>query len=116
MPEKSKILFIAGQLGWDEKQEFRSKELIPQFESALRNVLAVLKTAGGRPEDICRLSCYCKDRNAYLRGREQISLIIDKLLKGHSPSFSIRFIVDLLGKFSQIEIEATAVITAIDNL
>ncbi|MCP4298641.1 MAG: RidA family protein [Proteobacteria bacterium] len=116
MPKKSKILFIAGQLGWDEKQNFQSKELIPQFELALLNVLTVLKAADGKPEDICRLSCYCKDRNAYLRGREQINLIIDKLLKGHTPAFSIRFIVDLLGKFSQIEIEATAVITTIDNL
>jgi endoribonuclease L-PSP len=40
-----RIVFIAGQVGWDEQQRFHSEELIPQFEQALKNVLAVLAEA-----------------------------------------------------------------------
>jgi enamine deaminase RidA (YjgF/YER057c/UK114 family) len=54
-----RLVFVAGQVGWDAAQKFHSEELAPQFEQALKNVLAVLAEAGGRPEHICRLYGYC---------------------------------------------------------
>ncbi len=54
-----RIVFVAGQVGWDERQKFHSAELVPQFEQALKNVLAVLAEAGGKPEHICRMTAYC---------------------------------------------------------
>jgi enamine deaminase RidA (YjgF/YER057c/UK114 family) len=30
-----RIVFIAGQVGWDAQQHFHSEELVPQFEQAL---------------------------------------------------------------------------------
>jgi enamine deaminase RidA (YjgF/YER057c/UK114 family) len=33
--------------GWDANQHFQSEELVPQFEQALKNILAVLAQAGG---------------------------------------------------------------------
>ncbi|HEX5847526.1 MAG TPA: RidA family protein, partial [Rhodoplanes sp.] len=50
-----RLVFIAGQVGWNAAQVFESKDLAPQFEQALANVLAVLAEAGGRPEHICRI-------------------------------------------------------------
>src|ERR1039457_5207849 len=50
-----RIVFIAGQVGWDADQHFQSEELVPQFEQALKNILAVLAQAGGRPSHICRI-------------------------------------------------------------
>src|SRR6516162_9031765 len=47
-----KMVFVAGQVGWDANQKFKSEELVPQFEQALRNVLQVLAVAGGRPDHI----------------------------------------------------------------
>jgi len=64
-----RIVFVAGQVGWDEHQQFHSAELVPQFEQALKNVLAVLAEAGGKPEHICRMTAYCSDKPAYLAGR-----------------------------------------------
>src|SRR3974377_2138765 len=43
-----KIVFVAGQVGWDANRKFKSEALVPQFEQALRNVLQVLAVAGGR--------------------------------------------------------------------
>jgi len=50
-----RIVFIAGQVGWDANQYFQSEELVPQFEQALKNILAILAQAGGIPSHICRL-------------------------------------------------------------
>ena len=56
--DAGRIVFIAGQVGWNAEQMFESEDLVPQFEQALRNVLAVLAEAGGRPEHICRMTAY----------------------------------------------------------
>ncbi|HYR00031.1 MAG TPA: RidA family protein, partial [Casimicrobiaceae bacterium] len=45
--DAGRIVFIAGQVGWDAQQKFHSAEIAPQFEQALANVLAVLAEAGG---------------------------------------------------------------------
>ena len=45
-----RLVFIAGQVGWDEQQRFHSDQIAPQFDQALRNVLAVLAEAGGQAE------------------------------------------------------------------
>ena len=36
------VVFVAGQVGWNAKQQFESVDLAPQFDRALSNVLAVL--------------------------------------------------------------------------
>ena len=45
-----RVVFVAGQVGWDAEQVFHSEELPAQFEQALKNVLEVVAQAGGRPE------------------------------------------------------------------
>ena len=62
-----RIIFVAGQVGWDAQQRFQSDALATQFEQALKNVLAVLATAGGEARHICRMTAYCCDKPAYLR-------------------------------------------------
>ena len=47
-----RLVFVAGQIGWDEEQKFHSAELVPQFEQALKNAVAVVAAAGGKPEHI----------------------------------------------------------------
>ena len=57
-----KLLFIAGQIAWDEKQKIVSDDFVEQFDRALANVATVLSAAGGRPEHIVRLTWYVTDR------------------------------------------------------
>jgi enamine deaminase RidA (YjgF/YER057c/UK114 family) len=105
-----RIVFIAGQVGWDHQQKFHSKDLVPQFEQALRNVLAVLAEAGGTPPDICRMTAYCIDKAAYLAGRSELGRIWRQLMGSHYPAMSMIFVADLLDHPAKIELEATAVI------
>jgi enamine deaminase RidA (YjgF/YER057c/UK114 family) len=107
---RGRIVFVAGQVGWDAQQRFRSEELAPQFEQALRNVLAVLAEAGGRAEHLCRLTAYCCDKPAYLAARPQLGRIWKSLMGRHYPAMSMIFVSDLLDAPGKIELEATAVI------
>jgi enamine deaminase RidA (YjgF/YER057c/UK114 family) len=107
-----RIVFVAGQVGWDERQQFQSAELVPQFEQALRNVLAVLAEAGGKPEHICRMTAYCCDKPAYLAARRQLGKLWMQYIGRHFPAMSMIFVSDLLDNPGKIELEATAVVPA----
>lgn len=104
------LVFIAGQVGWNEKQQFESEAIAPQFDQALRNVLAVLAEAGGKPTDICRMTAYCCDKPAYLAARSELGAIWRKHMGKHFPAMSMIFVVDLLDTPGKIELEATAVV------
>jgi enamine deaminase RidA (YjgF/YER057c/UK114 family) len=104
------IVFVAGQVGWDAQQRFRSENISGQFEQALQNVLAVLAEAGGRPEHICRMSAYCCDKPAYLAARRELGRIWQRVMGRHYPAMSMIFVSDLLDSPGKIELEATAVI------
>jgi len=107
-----KIVFVAGQVGWNADQKFTSDELVPQFEQALKNVLAVLAAAGGKPNHICRMTAYCTDKRGYLDGRPALGRIWRGLMGSHYPAMTLVFVADLLDHPGKIELEATAVIPA----
>ena len=107
-----RIVFIAGQVGWDAQQRFHSEEIVPQFEQALANVLAVLAQAGGRPEHICRITAFCCDKPAYLAARSELGRIWRAQMGRHFPAMSMIFVSDLLDNPGKIELEATAVVPA----
>ena len=104
------VVFVAGQVGWDADQVFHSKEIAPQCQQALENVLAVLAEAGGRPEHLCRMTAYCCDKPAYLAARAELGRIWRRLMGRHYPAMSMIFVADLLDAPGKIELEATAVI------
>lgn len=107
---RGRAVFVAGQVGWDETQTFHSEDLVPQFEQALKNVLAVIAKAGGKPEHLCRLTAFCIDKDAYVAGRKELGRIWKGLLGSHFPAMSLIFVSDLLDTPAKIELEATAVI------
>ncbi len=107
---KGQVLFLAGQVGWDEQEKFASEKLVPQFEQALKNILTIVEKAGGRREDICKMTCFCKDREQYLISRGELGLVWKNVMGKHYPCMSMIFVVDLLDHPALIEIEATAVI------
>ena len=108
--DAGRIVFVAGQVGWDAQQRFGSEELAPQFEQALANVLAVMAQAGARPGHLCRLTGFCTDRAAYIAARPAIGRIWRRLMGAHYPAMSMIFVADLLDHPAKIELEATAVV------
>ncbi len=105
-----RLVFVAGQVGWNAEQVFESEDLAAQFRQALHNVLAVLAEAGARREHICRMTAYCCDKPAYLAARPALGRIWRELMGRHYPAMSMVFVADLLDAPGKIELEATAVI------
>ena len=107
---KGRTLFLAGQVGWTSEEVFESDKLIPQFEQSLKNIVAIVEKAGGKPSDICKMTCFCKDRDQYIASRKELGAIWKRIIGKHFPCMSMIFVVDLLDHPGLIEIEATAVI------
>jgi enamine deaminase RidA (YjgF/YER057c/UK114 family) len=110
--DAGRIVFVAGQVGWNAQQVFETEAIVPQFEQALANVLAVLAAAGGKPEHICRITAYCCDKPAYLAARRELGAIWRRCMGAHYPAMSMIFVSDLLDNPGKIELEATAVLPA----
>jgi enamine deaminase RidA (YjgF/YER057c/UK114 family) len=108
--EAGRIVFLAGQVGWDAQQRFHSTEIAPQFAQALDNILAVLAKAGGKPQDICRITAFCIDKPAYMAARRELGRIWHERMGRHYPAMSMIFVADLLDHPAKIELEATAVL------
>jgi enamine deaminase RidA (YjgF/YER057c/UK114 family) len=108
--DAGRIVFVAGQVGWDAQQRFHSEDLAPQFDQALANIVAVLARAGARPEHICRMTAYCCDKPAYMAARRELGAIWRRHMGAHYPAMSMIFVSDLLDNPGKIELEATAVI------
>ena len=108
--DAGRIVFIAGQVGWDGQQKFPREDFVSQFDQALANVIEVLAQAGGKPEHICRITAFCCDRRAYLAARNDLGAAWRRRMGKHYPAMSMIFVADLLDHPAVIELEATAVI------
>jgi enamine deaminase RidA (YjgF/YER057c/UK114 family) len=104
------VLAVAGQIGWDERGEFQSDDLVEQTAQALRNVLAVVHAAGGSATDVVRLTWYITDKHAYRAAAEQLGRVYRELFGTHYPAMTLVQVAALLEDRAKIEIEATAVI------
>jgi len=108
--DAGRIVFIAGQIGWNAQQVFEKTDFVSQFDQALANVLEVLSQAGGRPEHICRITAYCCDRDGYIAARASLAEVWRRQMGRRFPAMSMIFVADLLDHPAVIELEATAVV------
>jgi enamine deaminase RidA (YjgF/YER057c/UK114 family) len=106
---EGKLVFVAGQIGWDEEQRFEAG-LAAQVRRTLANVLAVLAEAGGGPENVARMTWYVTDREAYLRELEPIGAAYRELMGRHYPAMAVVVVAGLVESEALVEIEATAVL------
>src|SRR6266849_8410166 len=105
-----RLLFIAGQIGWDESQKIVSADLLEQFDRALANVIAVVTGAGGKPEQIARLIIYVTDKNEYRFRRKEIGERYRARMGKHFPAMVLVEVTGLLEDRAKIEIEGIAVL------
>lgn len=102
------LLFVSGQVAWDESGRLIDSGFVGQFERALRNCVTVVEAAGGRAADIVRLTMFCRDRHDYLSHLSEVGLAYRRIMGSHYPSMSLVEVAALLEDGARIEIEATA--------
>jgi enamine deaminase RidA (YjgF/YER057c/UK114 family) len=107
-----KLLFIAGQIAWDQDQKIVSDDFVEQFDKALANVMTVLRAAGGESDNIVRLVIYVTNKNEYRERTTEVGERYRKHLAKHFPAMVLVQVAGLLDDRAQVEIEGMAVIPA----
>jgi enamine deaminase RidA (YjgF/YER057c/UK114 family) len=108
-----RLLAVAGQIGWDERCQLvqpgpEEDAFVAQFAQALRNVLTVVRCAGGQATDVMSLRLYVTDKRRYLRHAKAVGSAYRAVFGGHYPAMAAVQIVELVEDGALVEIEALA--------
>jgi enamine deaminase RidA (YjgF/YER057c/UK114 family) len=109
MVAEGRQVFVAGQVGWDEQQQFPNT-LAEQVRQALINIVTVLREADARPEHVVRLTWYITSRDEYYAELQQIGAAYREIMGRHFPTMAVVQVVALMEAKAKVEIEATAVV------
>lgn len=107
---RGRLVFIAGQVGWDERCRIVSTDFSEQVRQALKNTVAVLAAGDGKPEHIVRMTWYVTNKREYLASYKSIGPIYREIMGRHYPAMTAIEVAGLVEDDAKVEIEATAVI------
>jgi enamine deaminase RidA (YjgF/YER057c/UK114 family) len=105
-----RLVFVAGQIGWDADGSFPASDLAGQVRQTLSNVVAVLAEAGAGPEHVVRLTWYVTDRDEYLASTKEIGAAYRDVMGRVYPAMAVVAVTALIEAAAKVEIEATAVV------
>jgi enamine deaminase RidA (YjgF/YER057c/UK114 family) len=105
-----RLVFLAGQVGWNADGAFESDDLVDQTRQALQNIAAVLLEAGAQPRHIVRMTWYLIDLAAYRSELRRIGEVYRSIMGSHYPVMSVVEVRALMEARALVEIEATAVV------
>ena len=103
-------IYVAGQVGWDGEERFKSDDIAEQAAQALRNVVAVLEAAGAGPEHIVRMTWYVTDKAAYIAGLKEIGQAYREIIGRNFPAMTAVEVTALVEDRAKVEVECTAVV------
>jgi enamine deaminase RidA (YjgF/YER057c/UK114 family) len=107
---RGRLIFLSGQIGWDDQQRFQSTNFLAQARQALQNILTILAEADAQPEHIVRLTWYIVDKQEYLACVKELGTIYRELMGKHYPTMTMIQVASLIEDQARVEIEATAVL------
>jgi enamine deaminase RidA (YjgF/YER057c/UK114 family) len=110
MVAQGRFLAISGQIGWNERNELVGDDFLEQAAQALRNVVAVVRAAGGEPEHLIRLTWYVVDKQEYRDALRALGQRYREIVGPHYPAMALVQVADLLEDGARLEIEATAIL------
>ena len=105
-----RFVFVAGQIGWNEREEIVSDDLVEQARQALRNTLTVLAAGGARPEHVVRMTWYLTDKREYLARAREFGAVYREFMGKHFPAMAMVQVSALMEDRAKLEVETTAVI------
>ena len=107
---RGRMLFIAGMIGWDAQEKFAGDDFISQTRQALANVAAVLRAAGGKPENIVRMTWYVVDKREYLAAGREVGQAFREIIGCYDIAMTAVEVKALIEDRAKVEIEVTAVL------
>ena len=107
---QGRMVFVAGQIGWNAQCQFESDDLVDQVRLALANIVAVLAEAGATPQHITRMTWYLVDKRDYLARSRDIGRVFRELIGSFSIAMTAVEVSALIEDRAKVEIEVTAVV------
>lgn len=105
-----KLISIAGQIGWNNRQEFETDDFANQVRQALINIKSCLDAAGAKPEHVVRLTWYITSRQEYMNALKETGEAYRETFGRVYPTMSMIEVSSLMELAAKVEIEATAVV------
>ena len=110
MSATGRQVYVAGQIGWNERGELAGVDLATQARQALRNVVTILAEGGAKPEHLVRLTWFVTNRQAYLDAAKPLGEAYREVIGVHFPAMTAVEVSALMEPGAVVEIEATAVV------
>jgi len=107
---EGRMVFLAGQIGWDEDQVIQTDSMAGQIEQTLKNSIAVLAEADAEPRHIVRMTWYITSRDEYMAEIREIGRIWREVMGKVYPAMAVIEISALIESAAKVEIETTAVV------
>jgi enamine deaminase RidA (YjgF/YER057c/UK114 family) len=107
---KGRLVFVAGQVGWNAQEKFETSDFAGQAKQALQNIVAILAEAGAKPEHICRMTWYVGDRKEYNASLKELGAAYREVIGKNFPVMTAIQVAGFVEDGAKLEIEVTAVI------
>ena len=107
---KGRLVFVAGQIGWNARGEFETDDFVGQFRQCLKNIVAVLAEAGAEPAHITSMTWYFIDKQDYLTNLKAIGAAYREVIGRYYPAMTAMQVAALIEDRAKIEIQAMAVV------
>lgn len=106
-------VFLAGQTAQDATGRIVGVTIVEQFRTALGNLLAALRAAGGQPTDLASLTIYLVDIPDYRAHVREIGGIWRDLVGADYPAMAAVGVTRLWDDEALVEISGFAVMPAV---
>ncbi|MCA1457818.1 RidA family protein [Bradyrhizobium sp. BRP22] len=107
---RGKMIFIAGQIGWNAQCVFETDDLVEQIGQTLRNVVAVAASGGAKPEQIVSMTWFLLDRREYSARLKEIGAVYRDVMGRRFPAMTAVQVSGLIEDRAKVEIQAIAVV------
>ena len=107
---QGRMVFVAGLIGWNEKEEIVSDDFVDQFRQALTNIKAVLAEAGAGPEHMVRMTWFISDKEEYLSRLKEVGAVYRDIMGKNYPAMAVIVVKGFIEDGAKLEIETTAVV------
>jgi enamine deaminase RidA (YjgF/YER057c/UK114 family) len=107
---KGRMVFVAGQVGWNAEEKFETSDFAGQARQALKNIVAILAEAGAGPEHICRMTWYVGDRHEYNASLKELGAAYRDIIGKNFPVMTAVQVAGFVEEGAKLEIEVTAVL------
>lgn len=106
-----RTLFLAGQTALDaEGRIVASGEIVAQYRQVLGNLKEVVETAGGKMQDIVKMTIFVKDRDDYKAHLKPLGQVHKEFFGSYYPATALLEISRFFDDDALVEVDGIAVL------